>query len=157
MPRPRDGLVYFIDDCLGSHELTAALRARGHTIKTLLDESRDPRGIFTDRAIDDDKWIPLIAAKGWIILSSDKRARSLFREVILHARAACFFFTGNHVTGARQAEVICKALPTIEKKCHQFARPLIGKITPSGQVQLDDICQRNGGIKRDQQNEATAT
>src|SRR5689334_10994853 len=134
MPRPREALTFFIDDCFGSHELINALRAKGIAATTLLEQVRN--GILKehDRNVDDDVWIAIVAAKGWIILSSDKRARSLFSQVIFSAKAACFFFTGTKATGAQQAELICDILPNIEKRCHQYSRPLIGKITPSGQL-----------------------
>lgn len=148
MPKLPEPLIYFIDDCLGSRELSKTLRQAGYQIRTLLEETKDPNGIIKDRSAADDHWIPLVSAQGWVILTSDKRARSLFREVILHARAACFFFTGNHVTGAKQAEIILKAIPHIENRCRKFSRPIIGKITPAGKVELDDFCQRSGAIKR---------
>lgn len=82
MPRPREAPVFFIDHCLGTEKVAQRLRSAGVDARVLVDE-----GFSADS--EDVDWLPVIAAKGWAILTKDKRIRRLrssARRSTNHAR-----------------------------------------------------------------------
>ena len=78
MPRPRESPVYFIDHCLGRKLVVAALRAAGADARAMADEG------FADD-VTDEEWLPVVAARGWAIITKDKRIarRPLERDAIV--------------------------------------------------------------------------
>jgi hypothetical protein len=82
---PRDSPVFFIDHCLGTEIVAERLRREGARVRILIEEG------FPQDA-EDAEWLPVIAAKGWAILTKDKaiRRRRLEHDAILAAGAGAF-------------------------------------------------------------------
>lgn len=54
--------------------------------------------VFADPRTRDDVWLPEVAAKGWIVLSHDKRQRRVRveRDAAMNAGATVFYLIGKH-------------------------------------------------------------
>jgi hypothetical protein len=74
MPRPREPPVFFIDHCLGTEKVAERLRRAGVEARVMIEE-----GFLEDA--EDASWLPVVAAKGWAVLTKDKRIR---RRAIEH-------------------------------------------------------------------------
>jgi hypothetical protein len=68
MPRPRDPPVFFLDHCLGTEKVPQRLRREGVEVRVLIEEG------FSEDAQDVD-WLPVVAERGWAVLTKDKRIR----------------------------------------------------------------------------------
>ena len=66
MPRPREAPVFFIDHCLGTEKVAQRLRQAGVEARVLVEA-----GFSADS--NDVEWLPVVAAKGWAVLTKDKR------------------------------------------------------------------------------------
>lgn len=154
--KPHSRVTFFIDDALGAHALSRKMREMGYDVRVLLEEVGKGPEPIESRNEDDEVWIPKIARKGWIILTSDKaRFRPLQGQVFLSAKAAAFILTANKLNGEKLAEVVVKALPKIEKMCLKGTRPILGKITGSSQVELTHGGRR-GGVKHEEDTDYAA-
>jgi len=65
MPRPREPPIFFIDHCLGTEKVAHRLRSEGVEVRILVEEG------FAENA-DDVEWLPVVAAKPWIVQSNAK-------------------------------------------------------------------------------------
>ena len=57
----------------------------------------------------DENWLPVIARRGWVILSKDEY-NYLERQAIKNAHGRAFHLVRAELPGAEQAAIICKAL-----------------------------------------------
>jgi hypothetical protein len=92
---------------------------------------------FADDA-DDVDWLPVIARRGWVILSKDDY-NWLERRAIRNAKGRAFLLVRCELPGMEQATIICKALPEIIRTLDLNPPPLIAKIYRDGSVHLTDI------------------
>jgi hypothetical protein len=140
--KPPDPPVYFLDRCLGRYEVADALRKRNAGVE-IHDDHFDP-----DTA--DEVWLAEIARRGWIILTRDRaiRYRAVEHEAVRRAGAAYFVLRGKDLTGAHMSEAFARALPAIEKRARQYARPLIAAVSQTGEVSILEG-ERRGGVRRD--------
>lgn len=109
-----------------------ALRAAGHSVHLQRDEF--PRGTL------DVDWLPVVGAKGWILITKDERIRKRPIEVraLLGAKVKAFVMTAaGEMTGADQGALIARALRRIVRLAARRP-PFIATITASGQVRLFD-------------------
>jgi hypothetical protein len=106
MPRPRELPVFFIDHCLGTEKVAQRLRAAGVDARVLVEEA------FSEDAEDVD-WLPVVADKGWAILTKDKRIRhrALEREAIRQSGGGAFILTASGLAGDAIGEAFVRALP----------------------------------------------
>lgn len=83
-PEPT-GLVFFLDRCLGAHVLPTMLREAGMNVRTMHEEGFAPD-------VEDVAWIPVIAERGWVIVTKDKNKRrdTLELRAVLTASARYF-------------------------------------------------------------------
>lgn len=95
--------------------------------------------------LDDVVWIPQVAAKGWVILTKDRRIRRFGIEVraMLNARARCFTLGRGGYTAQQMAEIILFHRPTIERLCNRRP-PVIAQVN-KGEVLLRD---QDGNMQR---------
>jgi hypothetical protein len=143
MPRPREPPIFFIDHCLGTEIVAARLRREKVEVRVLTEEG------FEEDAEDAD-WLPVIAAKGWAILTKDKaiRRRRLEHEAILSAGAGAFVLTAGGLGGEAIAEAFARALPKMVRVWHTRARPFLATVSAQGLVNVVEGGQRRGGLKR---------
>lgn len=99
MPRPREPPVFFIDQCLGTEKVAHRPRALGVDARVLIEEG------FSEGSEDVD-WLPVVAARGWAILTKDKRIRRrpLERGAIGGSGAGAFILAPSGLGGEAIAE-----------------------------------------------------
>jgi hypothetical protein len=143
MPRPREPPVFFIDHCLGTEIVAARLRRENVEVRILTEEG------FAKDAEDAD-WLPVIAARGWAILTKDKalRRRRLENDAILTAGAGAFVLTAGGLGGEAIADAFARALPKMVRVWHTRTRPFLATVTAQGLVSVIEGGERRGGIKR---------
>lgn len=143
MPRPREPPIFFIDHCLGTEKVAQRLRALGVDARVLIDEG------FSEDSEDVD-WLPVVAGRGWAILTKDKRIRRrpLERDAINGSGAGAFILAASGLGGDAIAEAIGRALPHMLRIWHTRARPFIATVSASGAVTVIEGGARLGAIKR---------
>jgi hypothetical protein len=92
--------VTFFFDNHHPPELVALLRQRGVDAVHLRDQ-------FSDRELDDIRWMPEIAARGWILITGDHRIRSRRSEkpVFRQARLIAFFLEAVFTNKTRRVQI----------------------------------------------------
>ena len=92
-------LAFFLDRCTNSRTLVAALTAAGAVVEKHSDH-------FRDDARDED-WLSVVGAKGWVVLTNDKRIRhrTLERNALMAADVRAFVLTAGHLTAKDAAAV----------------------------------------------------
>ena len=143
MPRPREAPVFFIDHCLGTEKVAQRLRREGAEVRVLVEEG------FAEDSADVD-WLPVVAEKGWAILTKDKRIRrrALEREAITQSGAGAFILAAAGLGGDAIAEALALALPRMIRIWNTRARPFIATVNARGDVTVIEGGARRGAIKR---------
>jgi hypothetical protein len=127
---PPEGLVCFIDECLGRGAVPAALRAAGAVV--LLHHELFPSGT------DDEAWLSaLVGRSDLVVLTKDSRIRRrvLERRALEAARLRVFVLSAGNLSGAQQAAAFVRALPKIRRLAQQPG-PFIANVTATGAVNL---------------------
>ena len=127
--RPDKPLSFFIDECLGRHDVADALTAAGAVVE--LHHQHFAPGT------PDAEWLPVVGSRGWIILTKDRhiRKRPLEREAILASSARAFVLTAADLNGAEQAALLASTLPRIRRLCRQPGS-FVATITRSGIINI---------------------
>jgi hypothetical protein len=127
------GRIYWIDRCLGSEIVPAALAAAGIQVRRYVDVYPD------DPAVPDAVWIPEIAQRGWIAVTKDNEIRRNPVELAaLHrARARHVFLGARKLTGEEQAACLVEHWKTIESVVAHKAAPLLVLVTRQAVQWLD--------------------
>src|SRR2546423_13137533 len=86
---------------------------------------------------DDVDWLPVIAQRGWVILSKD-HYNWLEVRAIKNAKGRAFLLVRGELPGDEQATIISKALPEMLRILDLTAPPFIAKIYRDGRVHLTD-------------------
>jgi len=114
-----EALVFFVDESLDNLVVVDALRNAGVDVRRLTQKF--------ERGTDDQVWLQHAGAKGWIVLTRDKRIR--YRQLELGAlqaaRVRAFVFTGGNVTMQETANILTRALPKIGRICAAQPGPFI--------------------------------
>lgn len=115
-------MIFFTDRDLGKRIFPSILRDAGLAVERHADHFRDDE--------PDDVWVPAVAGRGWIILSSDQRMRrvSLERDAIMTSGAAMFMLVGGDAPAAELARNVVNTLPRIERFISRHHPPFIAKI-----------------------------
>lgn len=131
-PKPaqteRKRTVFFIDRCLGSVRLAAALRQSGITVEIHDDH-------FPKDAQDED-WLPEVGKRGWIVLTKDSRIakRTSERLAVASANIRMFVLASQNLPGQDMVEVFRKAFMAMQAFTRKNPSPFIAKIYKSGEV-----------------------
>ena len=122
--------TFFLDRCLGKKILASVLRAA-----TLKIEVHDDH--FPPDAKDED-WLQIVGARGWIVLTSDRRIR--YRVLELAALKAsgvrAFTFRSGNLTAQKMGEIFLKALQRISTLLNNNAGPFVASILRDGSVRV---------------------
>ena len=121
--------TFYLDRALESRRVRDALAQAGARVQLHRDH-------FADDA-KDLEWLPVIAARGWIILSKDQFNR-LETEAILGAKGRAFLLSRGELRGEEMAAIIAKALPAILRVLDMAAGPYIAKIYRDSSVEITD-------------------
>lgn len=93
-----------------------------------------------ERGAEDTDWIPWVASRNWVLLTSDIRIRhnSLERQAVKENKLRMFYFSRNDIGGAEMGAALAKALPKIIALCGTEQPPFAASINRSGEVNLRD-------------------
>jgi len=86
----------------------------------------------------DPVWLPVAAAKGWILIGKDDRwrYRAEEKEILIRARARVFIFVSKTAKREEIAEAIVAALPRMAQLIGSQPAPFIARVLLSGFVGL---------------------
>ena len=110
-------------------ELADALQQRGRVVHM-------HRQVFPD-GTPDRIWIPDVSARGWIIVTRDRRLQNRHIEwmAFLRARARVLWFKGDRASGSDITEAFIAALAATDQLTAQLAPPFIVKISLNGRIE----------------------
>jgi len=122
---------YFADRNLGAKIFPEILRAAGIIVHAHNEH-------FAHDAADAD-WIPVVAQRGWVILTSDAaiRRNPLERTAVLSSQAVMLVLVGANAKAAELAHNFVNTLPRIEAFLAHAPVPVMAKVfrpNPTSQV-----------------------
>jgi len=136
-----------VDENLGFPLIAEALAdVEGVTIKSAKVEFGE--------GVDDPALISLIGAKGWALLTKDRRIRyrPLEIEALVAAKIHAFFLGGRtKMTGPEQAELVRAKIELIIRRANQYRQPCLFTVSTSGVEPIEHTLappQRRGGRKQ---------
>jgi hypothetical protein len=121
---PPEPITYFVDRCLG-HRVGELLRAAGSRAEIHDDH-------FPDNA-PDVEWIPVVAGRGWVILSKDKgiRRRPLELARVIESKARFFALAASKgLTGEQMAQVFIDNRARMERLARKQPPPFVAGVYP---------------------------
>lgn len=115
-------MEYFADRNLGAKIFPAILRDAGITVHTHNDH-------FAHDA-PDTEWIPVVAQRGWVILTSDAaiRRNPLERDAVLSSRATLLVLVGANAKTSELAHNFVNTLPRVEAFLTREPAPMMAKV-----------------------------
>src|SRR5262245_62912079 len=141
-PRPPDELILFLDENLDSDVVCAALA--GAEIRFERYRSHFAAGI------DDTAWIPVIAERGWAIVTRDGRIRRrpLEREAMLEAGAIVVMIRGQALGAAALAAALLAGHARLVSMARSRRPPMVLFLHPDGRPELKEGGDRRGGRRK---------
>lgn len=123
--QPSD-VTFFLDRCLGCHDVPDALRAAGIHAEIHRDH-------FESRCRD-DVWLPEVGKRGWAVVTKDERFRSRQFEIaaLMRSGSPTFVLSSGNTTGSENARAILIAMPQMLKLIDKQPAPFIAKISAAG-------------------------
>jgi len=113
-----------------------------HLLKALLDAdvAFEKHLDHFEAGLEDTKWLPVIAARGWCLLTADARIRhnELERRAVRENKLKMFYFSRNNIAGSQMGEALARALPRMQMLVASQHPPFAASITRSGDVNLRD-------------------
>ena len=111
--------TFFLDRALESYALRDALKRLGARVEMHRD--------YFDEGADDSDWLPDVAKRGWVILSTDQ-FNYLEREAIRNAGGRAFLLMQGNMTGDEQVAIIIGAMRRMLRILKSNPPPFIAKI-----------------------------
>lgn len=120
-----DRPTFYVDRCLGK-TVAKALRSAGAVIE-IHDEN------FAQDS-QDETWIPVVARRGWVILTKDKNIRRPRgeRESVLTAEARIFTLCSGNMRGADMAAFFVRHLSDMEQVADALEPPFVAVVGHDG-------------------------
>lgn len=114
--------TFFIDRDLGRHVLPSTLEAAGLRVQRHHDH-------FASDA-PDEEWLPAVAARGWIVVSGDKRLlkRPLEVAAIRRSKAIVLILVGNDAPAIELATNFVNTYSKIEATLTTMKGPAVAKV-----------------------------
>lgn len=116
------GFEFFADRNCGCHVFPEMLRGAGIVVHRHRDHFRDD--------VEDDVWLPEVAARGWVALSFDKaiRKNELERNAVFLSRARLIQLTGANADASQQARNFINTYRKIEDYLSRTPAPFIARV-----------------------------
>src|SRR5262245_33545571 len=136
MPRRRrserpDSLAVVLDENIASEDLRDALvpLAVANNARIELITQHFARGT------PDEVWLPIAAARRWVVITCDAhvKKRPAEKDILLRAGVSVFILRGA-LNGDEIRDALVTALPAICRRHRQLAPPVICHVTREGQV-----------------------
>lgn len=98
----------------------------------------------------DTLWLPAVASRGWVLLTTDARIRHnlLEKEAVRANRMRMFYFSRNNLAGTEMGKALARAMPEIARLVNLHPPPFTASINKSGEVQLRDTFGNTGQTVR---------
>jgi hypothetical protein len=106
-------------------------------------EAIEEQGIVCEKHLDhfapgseDTDWLPVIAQRGWSLLTTDARIRTNFleKEAVRASGVRMFYFYRNNLAGNEMGIAIRRALPQMQHLVLTQAPPFTASINKKGEV-----------------------
>ena len=122
--------TFFIDRCLGSKKIVAALREAGVTVEIHDDH-------FPPDAADVD-WLPQVGAWGWVVLTKDANIsrRTLEKIAVTRANVQLFILTAQQLASNDMIAILIKAIGPMQNFVHKHPAPFIAKIHRDSRLEM---------------------
>lgn len=127
-------LTFFFDRCLGKR-LPESLRQASPPFR--VEYFHDPRAtVKFKHDTPDDVWIPIVAQRGWIILSHDAQwhKNDVERVAVKQHNAGCFYLYGNSSTVWYKLRAFVRASEKICKLASTTPRPFVYRAASTGRI-----------------------
>lgn len=117
--------TFYVDRCLG-RAVAKALREAGAVVEVHDDN-------FSQDA-EDETWIPVVARRGWVVLTKDKNIRRPRgeREAVLTADARIFTLCSGNMRGADMAALFVRHLDDMEQVALAVVPPFVAVVGHDG-------------------------
>jgi hypothetical protein len=127
-----DEPTFFVDRSLGRSDVPAALRGAGARVEIHDDH-------FPQDA-PDVSWLAEAGARGWLVLTKDRRIQRhpLELNALSAAGVGAFILTSANLSGAQMAAALVKALPRMIALAARCGRPFVATVSRSGDVSLKE-------------------
>ena len=122
--------TFFIDRCLGSKRVVAALRQAGITVEIHDDH-------FAPDAADVD-WLPQVGEWDWVVLTKDANIarRTLEKIAVTRANVKLFILTAQQLASNEMIEILIKAIVPMQNFVHKHPAPFIAKIYRDSRLEM---------------------
>lgn len=86
----------------------------------------------------DEEWLPVVAKKGWVILTKDKdiRHRKIELDAVLKNKAYLITYGRGDLSADEMAKAFTAAVPRLRKMIARYHPPFIARVSKSGDVQV---------------------
>ena len=125
--------VFFLDEnhCRNPH-IIQAIEESGFVCEKHLDHF--PHGS------EDIEWLPIIAQRGWSLITTDARIRTNFieKEAVRTNGVRMFYFSRNNLAGSDMGAALRRALPQMQRLVETESPPFTASINKNGEVILRD-------------------
>lgn len=122
--------TFFLDRCLGKKILASLLRTANLKIE-IHDDYFPPD-------CKDEHWLKIVGARGWIVLTSDRRIRYRGPELaaLLSSGVRAFAFRSGNLTAQEMAETFLKSVPNVSNLLRKNSGPFVASILRDGSVHV---------------------
>ena len=126
--RRLESAVFYLDESIYSRVLSEALSAAGAKVKR--------PGVDIPFGTQDQEWLAIAGAKGWIVLMRDQRVkhRALEIQSLRDARVGAFVLTAGQATAQWTAVVILSNLMKIVNISRSERKPFLYTLGVSGSL-----------------------
>jgi PIN like domain len=123
-------ITFFIDRALGKKSVPDALRLAGANIEIHCDH-------FAPEAADVD-WLPVVAQKGWVVLTKDEKIGRNYLEVLAIAQygAKVFVLNSANLKSKEMADIFVGSLDKMTAFSLNHEPPFIFKIYKQGKITM---------------------
>jgi predicted nuclease of predicted toxin-antitoxin system len=128
-------ITFFIDRCLGSKKVVAALREAGLIVEIHADH-------FAPDALDIE-WLPQVGEREWVVLTKDANIsrRTLEKMAVARAGIRLFILASQNLASAEMIDILVQAIEPMKNFVQKHPAPFIAKIYRNHQVEMWRSCE----------------
>jgi predicted nuclease of predicted toxin-antitoxin system len=128
-------ITFFIDRCLGSKRVVAALREAGLTVEVHEDH-------FAPDALDVE-WLPQVGEREWVVLTKDANIsrRTLEKMAVARAGIRLFILASQNLASSEMIDILVQVIEPMKNLVHNHPAPFIAKIYRNHQVAIWRSCE----------------